>query len=344
MAFTTPAKRSASEESSFASKRAKIEKQGGSAASATDDKKKKCIICGGTDTTFPMVSLDCKGSHANDVCKLCWTKYINVKLFASPDGGTKCVQCPAQVPYAYIRKITGDKNYKHYDYLVRRARAEKEGHRECVGDFVDSAGNMVSCHSFHYHREETDGRVFDCKKCSNQECVRCGVREHQGETCEAFQARLKVTHGADEALTAAAFEDGYVGKETVGKGGTNEKDKLKLPKPCPACGILIERQDKCKHMTCERCGNQFCYYCSAPYFGKNSVPQLGNKAHQPDCTYYKREQEDRRFERAAKKAENSEGDTESPKKGRKQKSKKQAAETASVPVKVEHGSAKKAGA
>lgn len=49
-----------------------------------------------------------------------------------------------------------------------------------------------------------------------------------------------------------------------------------------------------------KCGNQFCHRCNAPYFGKNSVPELGNKAHQPYCTYYKREKEDRRFKRKVK--------------------------------------------
>lgn len=30
------------------------------------------------------------------------------------------------------------------------------------------------------------------------------------------------------------------------------------------------------------------------------MPELGNKAHQPDCVYYKREKEDRRFKRKVK--------------------------------------------
>jgi len=49
-----------------------------------------------------------------------------------------------------------------------------------------------------------------------------------------------------------------------------------------------------------KCGNQFCIRCNAPYYGENSVPDLGNKAHAPDCVYYKRGKEDRRFKRKMK--------------------------------------------
>ena len=48
------------------------------------------------------------------------------------------------------------------------------------------------------------------------------------------------------------------------------------------------------------CANQFCYECDAPYFGKNSVPELGNATHQPHCSYAKREHEDWRFQRPEK--------------------------------------------
>ncbi|KAK6392968.1 hypothetical protein LTR65_003052 [Meristemomyces frigidus] len=298
------AKRSAPDETTITSKRAKIQTEGGLAI-YTAINEKACILCCETKTTFPRVSANCKRSHKNDVCNLCWTKYINAKLFANPSGAATCVQCPAQVSYDHIRKITGLTKYKHYAYLVSCARAEREGKRECLGDYTDNVGNKFACHHFQCHDEEKDGRVFECEKCGNQECVRCDIREHQGETCDVFQARLQTVHGHDEALTAAALLEGYEGKEKVGKA-EKEKNMFKLPKPCPACGVLIERGNKCPHMTCLKCGNQFCIRCNAPYFGENSVPQLGNKAHQPDCTYYKREKEDRRFQRRVKKSEGAE--------------------------------------
>lgn len=177
----------------------------------------------------------------------------------------------------------------------------------------------MTCRHFQAHDETTQGRLFTCSKCGARECVRCNVREHEGETCGVFQARLHANHGHEEAQTATAFEEGYMAPEATHSGAM--KEKFKEPKPCPACGVMIEREDKCPHMTCKytlacdvmvvggllmgwvlgiKCGNQFCIRCNAPYYGENSVPELGNKAHQPECVYYKREKEDRRFQRKVK--------------------------------------------
>ena len=131
---------------------------------------------------------------------------------------------------------------------MRRAQAEEEGVRECLADVTNAAMHKVTCHHFQSHDQEKDGRVFECNKCGSRECVSCNVRDHEGETCEVFQARLQANHGYEEGATAVAFQTGYMGKEVTNRG--NEKDKFKHPKPCPACGIMIEKEDKCPHITC----------------------------------------------------------------------------------------------
>ena len=40
--------------------------------------------------------------------------------------------------------------------------------------------------------------------------------------------------------------------------------------------------------------------CHAPYYGRGSVPELGNKAHIEDCPYFSRAEEDRRYKRPEK--------------------------------------------
>ena len=142
-----------------------------------------------------------------------------------------------------------------YDWLVRRARAEECGERECLGDFTDKGGNRVTCHSVQVHDRAIDGRVFRCRRCGNEDCVDCGIREHGGEMCGALHARLELEHGGEGIETVIAFERGYEGKELTRSG--NEKVMLKKPAPCPECGILIEREDKCARMTCEFYGRLF---------------------------------------------------------------------------------------
>ena len=54
-------------------------------------------------------------------------------------------------------------------------------------------------------------------------------------------------------------------------------------KPCPNCGISIEKSDGCDHMTCAYCYYEFCWICLADY---GRITQLDNKQHKPSCKYY----------------------------------------------------------
>jgi hypothetical protein len=127
-----------------------------------------------------------------------------------------------------------------YDWLIRRKNAKETGERECLADVTDAGGNRVSCHHFQKHDIEDDGRLFVCKACGNEECVRCGIFEHKNEICEAFQTRLASEHGEEDCKTAKMLKEGYDGLEFIGQSGKMGM-KFKKPKPCPRCGQLIER-------------------------------------------------------------------------------------------------------
>jgi hypothetical protein len=36
-------------------------------------------------------------------------------------------------------------------------------------------------------------------------------------------------------------------------------------KPCPKCGVNIEKQGGCDHMTCRKCHHNFCWQCLVPF-------------------------------------------------------------------------------
>ena len=86
-------------------------------------------------------------------------------------------------------------------------------------------------------------RRVQCPECSTSSCFRCRKRYHKFPFCfgddsvDAFQADVKM-------------------KFYYLRNGA---------KRCPRCRFFIEKLDGCNHMTCVRCGHEFCWVCFKPY-------------------------------------------------------------------------------
>jgi len=46
----------------------------------------------------------------------------------------------------------------------------------------------------------------------------------------------------------------------------NDFQKVLKAQGCPSCGISIIKGPGCKHMTCQKCRHEFCWYCLGDYF------------------------------------------------------------------------------
>lgn len=100
-----------------------------------------------------------------------------------------------------------------------------------------------------------DLRKFKCSSCNFRSCVVCkkawiyGLANHDQLSCERFHHVAKL----DEADPATALtEEGLRIKKAKG-----------IMKDCPKCGMFIEKNKGCKHMTCINCKHQFCWKCLA---------------------------------------------------------------------------------
>ncbi|KAF2847227.1 hypothetical protein T440DRAFT_539750 [Plenodomus tracheiphilus IPT5] len=51
-------------------------------------------------------------------------------------------------------------------------------------------------------------------------------------------------------------------------------------KPCPGCGVNIQKMGGCDHITCQHCQHHFCWVCLVPY--------TGNVQHTEDCIHGRR--------------------------------------------------------
>lgn len=91
-----------------------------------------------------------------------------------------------------------------------------------------------------------DLRQVHCPKCDNSYCLLCSRpwrcdrgEPHQGKSCLEHAASWK-HDSARQSQWAGA-------------------------KPCPGCSVPIIRSAGCNHMTCTRCGDQWCWVCAAKW-------------------------------------------------------------------------------
>lgn len=87
------------------------------------------------------------------------------------------------------------------------------------------------------YKQGVEGTVLRCPSCITRICASCHVEFHDGQSCEEYQdlksgdkafERWRKTHGA---------------------------------KPCPKCGVTLEKSGGCNHMTCTRCSAHICWVC-----------------------------------------------------------------------------------
>ncbi len=80
-----------------------------------------------------------------------------------------------------------------------------------------------------------------CHSCLNVICINCQAEDHDGMSCEAYQAAMK----ADE--TFAKWKE----EHNVNR--------------CPECDAHIEKIDGCNHIECTNCANHICWQCMASF-------------------------------------------------------------------------------
>lgn len=94
----------------------------------------------------------------------------------------------------------------------------------------------------HIYRPGPEGSVVQCRGCLVDICAACHVSAHDGLTC----AERRSLSDPNERL----FRRWSLENST---------------KPCPNCGIYIQKVTGCNHMTCTGCKAHWCWVCSGRY-------------------------------------------------------------------------------
>ena len=111
-----------------------------------------------------------------------------------------------------------------------------------------------------------------CGKCNGRTCIECDAAWHTGLTCRGYQERKPTVKG--QQIKKQRDEE-----EKAGVAYVAEKSKI-----CPECKSPGEKVSGCDHISCPRCGHQYCYICLASYA---EIFRHGNDRHRKSCQHYR---------------------------------------------------------
>lgn len=169
-------------------------------------------------------------------CKPCLRNYIEhsetvtVPCPFRDDDGLRCI---GTLVDSEIRSLVSLQAY-----LVFLKKSLAEGEAECPNAYHCKTPDCPAWLDIDEMVQE-----FDCPTCNTRNCVVCRA-VHQGATCEDYQEM--VNGPGRRAQENAATEDQVRGM-LIAKTAQN----------CPRCGIVVQRVDGCRHMTCTACKHEF---------------------------------------------------------------------------------------
>lgn len=188
-----------------------------------------CEICYDEFSSDNEYALPC--SHP--FCMECWHGFLEDKLAQGSRRILNAVcpdqDCEERVTGVDVQYVAPELVPAWKTALLKHYVERERFHRFCPGPDC----SMVVIAS----GEETKG-PFTCEGCEESFCFGCLERPHNPARCEDFDEWSKIF-------------------------GSSKYWVKKNTKPCPGCNSPIEKNQGCNHITCSRCGYDFCWLCLA---------------------------------------------------------------------------------
>ncbi|RMY61537.1 hypothetical protein D0863_11238 [Hortaea werneckii] len=224
---------------------------------------KECIICCEEYpvSSFPESPHLPNGKCHSNVCRTCFEQHLQNEVENKRWNEVGCPECSQGLNEPDMRKLALQSTYEQWlDKAAKSYNEATEDFRSCPS---------ATCNWGCFFSTNDDGNIFTCQLCSIRYCVACEVTMHEDETCEAYRKRRATQDTAEEERRS-------------------EKFLRKVSKPCPSCGVNIDKFSGCDHVTCSRssCRHEFCWECFAPFGGSAGISRRGNAAHERHCKYH----------------------------------------------------------
>jgi ariadne-1 len=196
----------------------------------------QCLICYDNFHGDEMITFRSCGEHY--YCVSCLTSHLNFLISDIQTVGN--LHCPAPNCFAEpteseVRNLVSESQYNKYlDFAARSILMKETRLRWCP-----LCGEAVIC-------DDANSIKITCPSCHRLFCYDCKTAWHSGP------CKSTLLEGEPESGEGRLFQ-----KWLDEKG-------LKV-KPCPNCGISIEKNSGCNHMTCNQCGYEWCWLCRGKF-------------------------------------------------------------------------------
>lgn len=224
---------------------------GGIVKKSTSSKKQKpkpkprrdCVICANNRApqSFKVLENIQTCAHLHDTCKMCVERLIKAKVTDRRlhDAVLACPfpECDVVLEFTAVEKIVSKRTFDLYVWDMNKRKdtaniycswdqALLKYHLGASDHFIACLNPVCSCHfSVEGWKEECkDKKKIACPYCDSKLCGSCNRLWHGGKDCD------KAKDAEDEA--------------------SEELIKAIGAKPCPSCGVNIEKIGGCDHMAC----------------------------------------------------------------------------------------------
>jgi hypothetical protein len=207
-------------------------------------------------------------SHVRDViCRPCLELHITSQAALQNWDSITCPQvgCETVLSHADLQIFASVEVFERYDISTSRRVVEADP------DFVPcpnprcSSGGLVDAQS---------SLIFECSSCNSITCLKCKTADHPGLS---HGQNLRSTALRNARTASNKWQDEQATQELIGR----------IAKPCPNthCGVNVQKDGGCDHMTCRACRHEFCWDFMADWA---QIRRNGNRGHNRGCALYGR--------------------------------------------------------
>ncbi|XP_059928815.1 E3 ubiquitin-protein ligase parkin [Gadus macrocephalus] len=225
----------------------------------TNHREVACIAC--TDVLSPVLVFQCADRHV--ICLECFRGYcltrLNDRQFIHHPLIGYSLPCAAGCPDSLIKelhhfRVLGNEQYMRYHGY---------GAEECLLQMGGVLCPRAGCGAGLIPQAPPTQRV-ECEKinglgCGLVFCRDCKEEYHEGE------CHMAASCSGDAATQCFVVDEGALQRS---RWELASRDTIReTTKPCPQCGVPVEKNGGCMHMVCPRtqCSSEWCWICSVPW-------------------------------------------------------------------------------